>query len=70
MRLYLTRMTEGDIDQHIADLVELGEDPEIDGFWDRVRIFIASCCDMRDRIRLVYWWSAQKRKYTGRGESG
>lgn len=69
MSLRATRLNETDVDQHIADLIELGENPKTDNFWDRIRIFIASCCDMQDRIQLVYWWLAQKKKHTGRGGS-
>lgn len=66
MSIRNTRLSEADVDQHIADLIYFGENPKAEVFWDRVRVFIASYGDMRDRTRLVYWWLAQKKKHMGK----
>jgi len=68
MSIHATRLTEADVDQHIRDLAAEGtpEDLKTDAFWDRIKVFIASCGDPQDRMRLIPWWIKRKKEHTGR----
>lgn len=66
MKVVFTRLNESDVDDHIANLIVLGEDPKTIRFWDRVRVFIASLAGIGERIRLLHWWLKRKEESLGR----
>lgn len=67
MSIHATRLNEDDIDLHINDLVEFSPQGAIktEDFWLRVKVFIASCGDYKDRVRLIPWWVRRKKQHMG-----
>lgn len=44
-----TRLAETDLDLHAADLIDCGEDPNTDSFWDRR----AACLRLRKHVSPI-----------------
>lgn len=59
------RLVADDLDMHVADLIDLGENPHTERFWDYLRFAIASLAETPERLVLVHWWIRRKKQYMG-----